>query len=345
MANTEGYAAFGAESALRPFSFDRREMGPQDVQIRIEYCGVCHSDMHMAHNDWGRSVYPFVPGHEIIGRVTALGDQVKGFSIGELVGVGCMVDSCRTCDACKQHLEPFCPQVVMTYSSTDPKYPDAVTQGGYSSHIVVDKDFVLHVSETLDTAAVAPLLCAGITMYSPLRHWQVSPGQTVGIIGLGGLGHMGVKLAKAMGARVVMITSSEKKAADAKQLGADVAIISTNEADMAAWQGQFDLLVNTIPVAHDVNPYLGLLKIDKTMVIVGGTPIELHSMGLIFGRKRIAGSLIGGIKETQEMLDFCAEHQIVPLVEHIALEDINTAYERLAVGDVRYRFVIDMAKS
>ena len=340
--NTKSYAAYNDKDDLKPYDFDRRLVGPKDVHIDILYCGVCHSDIHWAHNDWGMSAYPVVPGHEIVGRVKAVGEEVARFKEGELVGVGCMVDSCRECASCKDDLEQFCEKgMVMTYGSPDPVM-GGVTHGGYSTQIVVDQDFVLKVSEELDTKAVAPLLCAGITTYSPLHHWEVGPGQKVGVIGLGGLGHMGVKFASAMGAHVVMITTSPDKAEDAKKLGAHEVLISKDEEQMAAHAGSFDFLLNTIPVAHDINPYLPLLKNEKTMVLVGASPFDGHSMGLIFGRKKVAGSLIGGIKETQEMLDFCAKHNIVSDIEMVDMQDINTAFERVMKSDVKYRFVIDM---
>lgn len=342
MSNTKAYAAYSATEDLKPFDFDRREVGPKDVKIKIEYCGVCHSDIHFAHDDWGMTQYPVVPGHEIIGRVTAAGAEVTNFKEGDLVGVGCLVDSCGECSSCKDEQEQYCLNgMTMTYGSPDPT-TGGVTHGGYSTQIVVTEEFVLKVSETLDTKAVAPLLCAGITTYSPLRQWNVGKGQKVGVIGLGGLGHMGVKLAAAMGAHVVMITTSPEKGDDAKRLGASEVLISKDEEQMAAHAGTFDFLLNTIPVAHDVNPYIPLLKIGKTMVVLGATPVDLHTMGLAFGRKNIAGSLIGGLKETQEMLDFCAEHNIVSDVEMIKMEDINDAWDRVMKSDVKYRFVIDM---
>lgn len=339
----KAYAAHGVKEALKPFDFERREVGPNDVQIDIIYCGVCHSDIHMAHNDWGMSVYPVVPGHEIIGRVKQVGSNVSDFKEGELVGVGCMVDSCRECQPCKDDLEQHCEKgMVMTYGSPDPHMEGMMTHGGYSTHIVVDKDFVLKVSENLDTKAVAPLLCAGITTYSPLRQWNVKAGDKVGVIGLGGLGHMGVKFAAAMGAEVVMITTSPEKGEDAKRLGAKDVLVSKDQAQMDAHAGSFDFLLNTIPVEHSLDPYIPLLKLGKTMAVVGATPTDMHTMGLVFGRKIIAGSLIGGIKETQEMLDFCAEHNIVSDVEMISMQDINDAYDRVMKSDVKYRFVIDM---
>jgi len=345
MKNTKGYAAYSANEELKPFDFDRREVGPKDVQIKIDYCGVCHSDIHMAHNDWGMTQYPIVVGHEIIGHVVTTGSEVSKFKEGDLVGVGCLVDSCGHCPSCEENMEQYCQNgMVMTYGSPDPVM-GGVTQGGYSTQIVVVEDFVLKVSDKLDTKAVAPLLCAGITTYSPLRHWRVDKGQKIGVIGLGGLGHMGVKFAAALGAEVVMITTSPEKGEDAKRLGAKEVLISKDEAQMAAHAGTFDFLLNTIPVEHDLNPYIPLLKVGKTMVVLGATPVGLHGMGLVFGRKSIAGSLIGGLKETQEMLDFCAEHDIVSDVEMIKLDDINEAWDRVMKADVKYRFVIDMSES
>jgi len=342
--HTKAYAAPGATEKLAPFAFDRREVGPKDVQIEIEYCGVCHSDIHVARNEWGWSVYPVVPGHEIIGRATKVGGDVTAFRAGDLVGVGCMVDSCHHCPACDEGLEQYCENgMIMTYGSPDP-IMGGMTHGGYSEKIVVDEQFVLRISEKLDTKAVAPLLCAGITTYSPLRQWKVKAGDKVGVIGLGGLGHMGVKLAAAMGAHVVMITSSPGKGADAKRLGAHEVLVSRDEEQMAAHANSFDFLLNTIPVSHDVNPYIELMKRDTTMAIVGalGPLPDVNGAGLVVKRKRIAGSLIGGIRETQEMLDFCAEHNIVSDVEMIDIQDINEAYERVVNADVKYRFVINM---
>jgi uncharacterized zinc-type alcohol dehydrogenase-like protein len=343
MTNTKAYAAFNNNDPLKPLDINRREPLATDVKVEILYCGVCHSDIHIAHDDWAMTVYPVVPGHEIIGRVTAVGEQVKKYQVGDLVGVGCMVDSCRTCSACEQDLEQHCEQgMVMTYGSEDPHMPGQMTHGGYSTQIVVDQDFVLSVSEKLDTKAVAPLLCAGITTYSPLKQWKVKAGDKVGVIGLGGLGHMGVKFAAAMGAHVVMITTSPEKGQDAKRLGAQDVLISTDEDQLAAHAGSFDFLLNTIPVAHNIDPYVPLLKLGKTMSVVGASPMDMHTMGMIFGRNIIAGSLIGGIKETQEMLDFCAEHNIVSDVEMIDMQDINSAFQRVMDSDVKYRFVIDM---
>jgi|SRR5690554_3292 len=343
MSNTKAYAAFNSKDDLKPHDINRRVPGSSDVHIDINYCGVCHSDIHVAHDDWGMTVYPVVPGHEIIGRVKTVGTDVKNFKAGDLVGVGCMVDSCRQCDPCQADLEQHCEQgMVMTYGSPDPHHEGEMTHGGYSTQIVVDQDFVLRVSEDLDTKAVAPLLCAGITTYSPLRQWNVKAGDKVGVIGLGGLGHMGVKLAAAMGAEVVMITTSPEKGADARRLGASSVLVSKDEAAMEAHAGSFDFLLNTIPVAHNLDPYIPLLKMGKTMSLLGASQVDCHSLGLAFGRKVIAASLIGGIKETQEMLDFCAEHNIVSDVEMIDMQDINNAYKRVMDNDVKYRFVIDM---
>ena len=346
MFQAHGYAAHDSHSQLVPFTFERRAPGVNDVVIEILYTGVCHSDLHQAHNDWGGSLYPMVPGHEIIGRVTQVGSGVHKFQVGDLAGVGCMVDSCRHCEACKDDLEVYCEQgVTVTYNGKE-RDSGQPTFGGYSDIIVVDEHFVVKVSPKLDLKAVAPLLCAGITTYSPLRHWKVGPGQKVGVIGLGGLGHMGVKFAKALGATVVMITTSPAKGKDAQRLGADDVLISTDAAAMQAHGNSFDFLLNTIPVSHDINPYLALLRRDRTMAMVGVlTELDPPPTGisLIMGRKSVAGSAIGGMKETQEMMDFCAEHNIVSDVEIIAIQDINQAYERLVKNDVRYRFVIDMA--
>ena len=342
MEAVKGYAAHSCGAPLKPFDFQRRALEPTDVALDILYCGICHSDVHMVHNDWGRSQYPLVPGHEIIGVVTAIGNEVTAYAVGDSVGVGCMVDACRTCHACEQDLAQFCRDVVMTYGSPDPKLPEHITQGGYSSAIVVDQDFVLRIPEGISLPHAAPLLCAGITTYSPLKHWQVQPGHKVGIIGLGGLGHMAIQITKAMGAHVVAITASESKKSSAFSLGADAVCLSTDAQQMADHDGVFDLLLNTIPVQHDVTPYMGLLKHECTLVMLGATPIDLHSMSLLFGRKYIAGSLIGGIHETQEMLAFCAEHNIRSEIECIHIQDINRAYKRLLAGDIACRFVIDM---
>ena len=345
MIKTLGYAAHGATAPLDLFHFERREPGPRDVQIEILYCGVCHSDLHTARNEWHNTIYPVVPGHEIVGRVTQVGGEVATFKAGDLAGVGCMVDSCGTCPDCQEGLEQYCPTFTLTYNSPDP-HTGKMTYGGYSNRIVVDERFVLRVSEKLDLAAVAPLLCAGITTYSPLRHWKVGQGHKVGIVGLGGLGHMAVKFARAFGARVVLFTTSPGKTADAHRLGADEVVVSKNPDEMQRHLASFDFILNTVAAPHDLDVYLELLERDGTMCLVGA-PDHPHPaptvFNLIFKRRRLAGSLIGGIRETQEMLDFCAEHGIVSDIEIIPIQNINEAYERMLRSDVKYRFVIDMA--
>ncbi|OEY73162.1 NAD(P)-dependent alcohol dehydrogenase [Salegentibacter salarius] len=344
MSKVKAYGAQASDANLEALNIERREITADDVKIEIDYCGVCHSDIHQVRNDWKNSKYPVVPGHEIIGRVTQVGKNVSNFKEGDLVGVGCMVDSCQECDSCKEDLEQFCENgATLTYNSKD-EHLGGHTFGGYAEQIVVDKEFVLKVPENIDAKAAAPLLCAGITTYSPLRHWNVKKGDKVGVIGLGGLGHMGVKFAHAIGAHVVMITTSPSKSEDAKKLGADEVLISKNEEDMKKQAGSFDFLLNTVPVGHDMNPYIALLKRDATMVLVGAIePLDpVHGGGLIGGRKRIAGSVIGGIKETQEMLDFCGEHNIVSDIEMIDMQNINEAFDRVVKSDVKYRFVIDM---
>jgi uncharacterized zinc-type alcohol dehydrogenase-like protein len=341
-----GYAAQSATTPLAPFRFERREPGPRDVQIEIQYCGVCHSDLHSVRNEWHGTTYPIVPGHEIIGRVTKVGNEVKGFKPGDLAGVGCLVDSCRTCASCRENLENYCDVgFTLTYNSPD-KHLGGMTYGGYSNQIVVDQHFVLRVPEKLDPAAAAPLLCAGITTYSPLRHWEVGPGQKVGIVGLGGLGHMGVKFARAFGAEVVLFTTSPGKTEDAKRLGAHEVVISRDAAAMASHTNSFDFILNTVAASHNLDPFITLLKRDGTMCLVGA-PDQPHPspsvLNLIFRRRSLAGSLIGGLKETQEMLDFCAKHRIVCDIELIPIQKINEAYERMLKSDVKYRFVIDMA--
>jgi alcohol dehydrogenase (NADP+) len=344
-----GYATHAATADLGPFSFERREPRPEDVTIEILFCGICHSDIHMARNEWGGGThYPFIPGHEIVGRVAAVGSKVSRYKVGDLVGVGCLVDSCRTCPSCNDGLEQYCENGwTGTYGSEDKigGTPHTHTFGGYSDRITVDERFVLHIPDNLDPAAAAPLLCAGITTYSPLKHWKVGAGQKVGVIGLGGLGHMGVKFAHAMGAHVVMITTSPEKAADAKKLGASEVLISKDAAAMEAAVNSFDFLLNTIPVGHDADPYMNLLKRDGTMVIVGAVEpmTKVNGVPFIFKRRSMAGSLIGGLPETQEMLDFCGEHDITCDIEMIDIKDVNTAYDRTVKGDVKYRFVIDMA--
>lgn len=344
MPQAKGYGTNAATDPITPLSFERRAVGETDVKLDILFCGICHSDIHQARNEWGNSMYPMVPGHEIVGRVTEVGSKVKKFKKDQLVGIGCMVDSCQECPSCADGLEQYCENgFVGTYNARDKK--GQLTYGGYSDHIVVDEKFVVNVPDNLDVRAVSPLLCAGITTYSPLAHWKVGKGQKVGVVGLGGLGHMGVKFAHAMGAHVVMITTSPEKGADAKKLGADEVLISKDAAAMKAAANSFDFILNTIPVEHDVSPYVALLKRDATMVIVGAiAPVTgVHGATLVMQRKKIAGSLIGGIKETQEMLDFCGKHNIVCDVEVIPPSQINEAYERTVKGDIKYRFVIDMA--
>ena len=344
MISVKAYAAQSAKSALAPWSFQRRDVGPDDVLIDIAFCGVCHSDIHQVRNEWGGATFPMVPGHEIVGHVAQVGKNVSKFSEGDRAGVGCFVDSCRICANCKADLEQFCKKgMSATYNGTeqDKKTP---TFGGYSTRIVVDQKYVLKLPDQLDLAAVAPLLCAGITTYSPLRHWKIGDGHKVGIVGLGGLGHMGVKFASSFGAQAWVITTSPGKADDAKRLGATGVLVSKDEADMKAHAGSFDFLLSTISAPYDINAYLGLLKVDGTMVTVGAPdrPLDLHLFSLIMGRKSVGGSLIGGIKETQEMLDYCGEHGIVSDVEVIPVQKINDAYERMLKSDVRYRFSIDM---
>ncbi|MEL6168148.1 MAG: NAD(P)-dependent alcohol dehydrogenase [Pseudomonadota bacterium] len=339
--------AYGTEAEdkpLGPMIIPRRTLGPKDIRIDIEFCGICHTDIHYARNDWGTNVYPLVPGHEIVGRVAETGAEVTRHAVGDRVGVGCMVDSCRTCAPCVSGEEQFCTNgFTATYGRADPKMEGHWTYGGYSTMIVVDEAFVVRVPESLDPAGVAPLLCAGITTYSPLAHWGVKPGWKVGVIGLGGLGHMGVKIAVAMGAQVTMITTSPEKGADAMRLGADEILISSDADAMAAAASTFDFLLNTIPVSHDLTPYAVLLKPDCAMVIVGSiTPVEVSGRSL-FPRRHISGSLIGGIAETQEMLDFCGEHGITSDIELIRADAINPAWDRVVKGDVKYRFVIDCA--
>jgi alcohol dehydrogenase (NADP+) len=341
---TLSYAAQSATTPLTPFNLERRDVGKHDVHIAILYCGVCHSDLHTVRSEWQGTTYPCVPGHEIIGRVLKVGEHVKKFQAGDAAGVGCMVDSCRTCANCEEDLEQFCPDTIFTYNSPD-KHLGGKTFGGYSQSIVVDEAFVLHVPAHLDLAASAPLLCAGITTYSPLRHHHVSAGQKVGVVGLGGLGHMGVKLAKAMGAHVVVFTTSANKVNDALRLGADEVVNSKNPDEMKQHLNSFHFILDTVSAQHDINAYFRLLKRDGNLTQVGvpADPLSVDVSSLIFGRRSFSGSLIGGIKETQEMLDFCGKHNITADIELIPIGDINKAYDRLVKSDVKYRFVIDMA--
>jgi alcohol dehydrogenase (NADP+) len=345
MIDTKGYAAQSTKSPVAPWNFQRREVKSKDVQIDIHYCGICHSDLHQIRDEWGGSKYPMVPGHEIIGRVSKIGRQVQKFKIGQLVGVGCMVDSCRECENCRNGLEQYCTGgQSFTYNSfeQDKKTP---TYGGYSKLIVVHEDFVLHVSEKLPVEAVAPLLCAGITTYSPLKHWKVGRGHKLAVVGLGGLGHMAVKFGVAFGAEVTLLSTSLSKEKDAKKLGAHKFVLTSDEARIQEVKGYFDFIIDTVSAPHNYNLYLSLLKSDGVQICVGvpPTPAEIYGFSLIAGRKSLAGSSIGGLPETQEMLDYCAENNIVSDVEVINIRDVNTAYERMLKGDVRYRFVIDMA--
>ncbi|MBY0545090.1 MAG: NAD(P)-dependent alcohol dehydrogenase [Gammaproteobacteria bacterium] len=341
---TKAYAAPTAKQPLAPYSFEHRELRDEDVLIDIDYCGVCHSDIHQVRNEWGEGFFPMVPGHEIVGHISRVGPKVQAFKVGDLVGVGCMVDSCRTCNACEQDLEQYCEKgFTGTYNSMDRK-TKAPTRGGYADKIVVDQSFVLRVPANLPLSAVAPLLCAGITTYSPLHHWKVGPGQKVGIVGLGGLGHMGVKFAHAMGAHTVVLTHSANKRDDALRLGANEILVSSDPAEMNKHKGSFDLLLSTISAPYDINQYLDLLTLNGTMVVVGvpENALPLNAFQLIGKRRRLAGSLIGGIAETQAMLDYCGKHNITSDVEIIPIQKINEAYERMLKSDVRYRFVINM---
>lgn len=342
---TKSYAAQTATSALAPFSFTRREPLPTDVEIDILYCGVCHSDLHQARNEWHSSIYPVVPGHEIVGRVTRVGSKVTKFKEGDLAAIGCMVDSCRTCPSCAAGLEQYCDHgATWTYNSKDP-HSENPTFGGYAENIVADEAFILKVSDKVDLAATAPLLCAGITTWSPLRHWKVGKGQKVGIVGLGGLGHMGVKFAHALGAHVVLFTTSPGKTEDAIRLGADEVVVSKNPDEMKKQANSFDFILDCVSADHDINAYLNLLKLDGNLALVGvpEKPVPVSAFSLIMKRRSFAGSGIGGIAETQEMLDYCAEHGITSDIEMIQISQINEAYERMLKGDVKYRFVIDNA--
>jgi uncharacterized zinc-type alcohol dehydrogenase-like protein len=343
MLATKAYAAQSATSPVEAFTIERREPGPHEVLIAIDYCGICHTDIHQVKNEWGGSFYPMVPGHEIVGHVAKVGAQVTRFKTGDVVGVGCFVDSCRECHNCKDGYEQFCEKgMVATYNS---KLKDGTTTfGGYSSQITVDENYLLKISSKLPLERIAPLLCAGITTYSPLKHFGVTKGQQVGIVGLGGLGHMGVKLAAAMGAEVTVLSTSPAKEADAKKLGAHHFVVTTDPKNLQPLAGRFDFILDTVSAPHPMDALMGLLKRDGTLVVVGASPkpMEVHAFSLIMGRKRLAGSLIGGIKETQEMLDFCAEKNIGSDVEVIPIQKVNEAYVRTVKNDVRYRFVIDM---
>jgi len=345
MIKAKGYAAQDKTTPLAPWSFERREVGPHDVQFDILYCGVCHSDLHQVRDEWGFSIYPMVPGHELVGRVTKVGDHVKKYKAGDLVGVGCLVDSCRTCRNCSEGLEQFCEKgSAPTYNGYEMD-KKTMTFGGYSNVTVVNEDFVLKVSEKLNLAAVAPLLCAGITTYSPLRHWKVGKGHKLGVLGLGGLGHMAVKFGVAFGAEVTVMSTSPSKKDDALKLGAHKFLVTKDAEQMKSAAGYFDFIIDTVSAEHNYSDYISLLNVNGVHICVGAppTPSQIHSFSLIMGRKSLAGSLIGGLPETQEMLDFCAEHNIVSEIELIDIRDINTAYERMLKSDVRYRFVIDIA--
>lgn len=341
----KAYGAASREANLEQINITRRDVQSNDIEIEILYCGVCHSDLHTARNDWGGTIYPAVPGHEIVGKVTRVGTGVKSFKAGDLAAVGCLVDSCRTCESCKKDLEQYCLNGwIGTYNSPD-KHLGGHTFGGYSKKVIVEEHFVLRIPDNLDLAAVAPLLCAGITTYSPLKHWNVGKGTKVAVVGLGGLGHMAIKLAKGLGAEVTLFSRTPSKTSDAKELGADDVVISTDDVQMKKVQGMFDVIIDTVPYVHDINPYVSTLNVSGTIVIVGYLgPLDpfLHTVPLIMGRKSVAGSLIGGIAETQEMLDFCGKHNIVSDIEIIKIQEINHAYERMIKSDVKYRFVIDM---
>jgi uncharacterized zinc-type alcohol dehydrogenase-like protein len=345
MYKSKSYAAESETSSLRPFSIQRRDPLPRDVQIEILYCGVCHSDIHQARNEWHNTIYPCVPGHEIIGRVVKAGSEVKKFKQGDIAAVGCLVDSCRVCRSCEEGHEQYCENgIVLTYNSDD-RHSGGITYGGYSESIVVDEAFALRVPKSLDPAAAAPLLCAGITTYSPLRHWNVGKGQKVGVVGVGGLGHMAVKFANAFGANVVSFTTSPKKKADALRLGAHEVVVSTSHDEMKKHLNSFDFILDTVSGEHDLNAYLDLLKRDGTLTLVGAPekPLPIAAFNLLFKRRQVAGSIIGGMQETQEMLNFCAEYGLAADIELIRMQQINQAYERLLKSDVKYRFVIDMA--
>jgi uncharacterized zinc-type alcohol dehydrogenase-like protein len=343
MLPTKGYAAITAETPLKPFSFERRDVGPHDVLITISHCGICHSDIHQARDEWGGSMFPMVPGHEIVGTIAQTGTAVRKFHVGDPAGVGCFIDSCRSCTACREGLEQYCEVgMVLTYSGRDKD--GQITQGGYSSQIVVDENYVLQIPQTLSLAGTAPLLCAGITTYSPLRHWGIGKYHKLAVVGMGGLGHMAVKIAKALGTEVTVLSTSELKRKDAMRFGAADFFVTTNPFTLASLQRRFDFVLDTVSAPHNYNSYVNLLKTDGTMILVGApaksTPLE--PFPLILHRRRLAGSVIGGIRETQEMLDFCAEHKIESDIEIIPIQQVNEAYERVLKGDVRFRFVIDM---
>jgi uncharacterized zinc-type alcohol dehydrogenase-like protein len=341
---SHGYAAHDAKSSLVPFSFERRDPGPNDVVLEIAYCGICHSDIHQVRNEWGNAIYPMVPGHEIVGHVSKVGASVKKFKEGDLAAVGVMVDSCRVCENCKASMEPYCDKgMVGTYNARD--YSGHLTFGGYSNNIVVDERYTFTLSPKLDTAAAAPLLCAGITTYSPLRHWKVGLGKKVGVVGLGGLGHMGLKFAHSFGAHVVQFTTSERKIEDALKLGADEVVVTKDASAMAKYTGSLDFILDCVSAPHDMDQYLSLLRLNGTLCLVGlpEIPVSVDPFSVVANRRSLAGSMIGGMKETQEMLDYCADHGIVSDIEMTSIDKLDEAYERVVKGDVKYRFVIDMA--
>ena len=341
---SHGYAVHDKKSPLVPFSFERRDPGPNDVVVEIAYCGICHSDIHQVRDEWGNAIYPMVPGHEIVGHVSKVGSAVKKFKEGDLAGVGVMVDSCRVCEACKASMEPYCAKgMVGTYNARD--YAGELMFGGYANNIITDERYAFTISPKLNLAAVAPLLCAGITTYSPLRHWKAGKGKKVGVVGLGGLGHMGLKFAHSFGAHVVQFTTSESKAADAKKLGADEVVISKDADAMAKQAGTFDFILDCVSAPHDMNAYLGLLRLNGTLCSVGlpETPLSIAPFAILANRRSLSGSMIGGMTETQEMLDYCADHGIVSDIELTSIDKLSEAYDRVVKGDVKYRFVIDMA--
>lgn len=340
----KAYGTVGAKEPLKQMTIKRRALLPHDIELEILFCGICHSDLHQVHNDFGGSKYPMVPGHEIVGRITAIGDHVKNFKVGDLAGIGCIIDSCRECEYCERSEEMYCNEETLSFNSPD-KHLGGVTLGGYSETYVADERYVLHIPQNLDPAGAAPLLCAGITVYSPFKHWGIGAGKKVGILGIGGLGHVAIKIAKAMGAYVVVFTTSDAKVADAQRLGADEAVLSTNEEQMKKHIGCLDLILDTVSAPHDVNVYLAQLKPEGTMVLVGlpNQPLPINPFNVVRGRRSFAGSNIGGIKETQEMLDFCGRHNITADIEMINMQDINETFVRLEKGDVHYRFVVDMA--
>ncbi|TXH74054.1 MAG: NAD(P)-dependent alcohol dehydrogenase [Thiothrix sp.] len=347
MATSKNTLAFGAQTAkspLNPLTIPRRMPLSTDIEMEILYCGICHSDLHQLHNDFGMSTYPLVPGHEIVGRITQIGSEVSRFKVGDLAAIGCIVDSCRVCEHCHEGLEQFCDQMpTFSFNSSD-KHLGGMTFGGFAQTYVCDENYVLKMPDNLDLAAAAPLLCAGITVYSPLKHWKIGPDSRVGILGIGGLGHLAIKMAKALGAHVTVFTSSQSKLADAKRLGADEAVLSSDPAAMAKHYRSLNMVLDTVSAKHDINTYLDLLKVDGTLVLVGlpNEPLEVGAFNVVFGRRSFSGSNIGGIAETQEMLAFCAEHQITADIELIQVQEINAALERLEQGDVKYRFVVDM---